>query len=136
MFRFRCLCSKSLQKWRKMSSAERRIWLSVFSSIYRTSLWRWEEKQEDESLILICRQFLLNIFLYHEFLYFAVDKCLKCHQDADCIQGVCKCKENFVGNGYNCIVELEKSGISLKRMMCITSVMLYVILQRKIIFWY
>ncbi|XP_028404886.1 neurogenic locus notch homolog protein 1-like isoform X1 [Dendronephthya gigantea] len=41
-----------------------------------------------------------------------VDKCLKCHKDAYCIQGVCTCKENFVGNGYNCIVELEKSDSS------------------------
>ncbi|CAB3990648.1 neurogenic locus notch homolog 1-like, partial [Paramuricea clavata] len=41
-----------------------------------------------------------------------VDKCLKCHTDANCIQGVCACKENFVGNGYNCIVELEKSALT------------------------
>lgn len=35
-----------------------------------------------------------------------VDKCVKCHPDADCIEGVCKCKEGFMGNGYNCIVEI------------------------------
>lgn len=39
-------------------------------------------------------------------LIFLVDKCLKCHKDAECVEGVCKCKEGFIGNGYNCIVEI------------------------------
>ena len=32
-----------------------------------------------------------------------VDKCAKCDTHAKCINGKCKCREGWVGNGYECI---------------------------------
>ena len=37
------------------------------------------------------------------FFIWIVDKCANCDENAACVNGRCKCKAGFIGNGYECI---------------------------------
>lgn len=42
-------------------------------------------------------------FLIHLYTFFLVDKCAKCDPHAKCLNGHCKCRPGYYGNGYECI---------------------------------
>ena len=44
--------------------------------------------------------FVLN---HTDFSGFSVDKCSKCDVHAKCINGHCKCRTGYIGNGYECV---------------------------------
>ena len=51
------------------------------------------------------------------FFFFSVDKCAKCDPHARCLNGHCKCRTGWYGNGYECIKGLlaTYSGNGAKR---------------------
>ena len=46
--------------------------------------------------------FLIRCFGLFVCYWFAVDECEKCDIDAICVNGHCKCKHGYYGNGYQC----------------------------------
>lgn len=46
--------------------------------------------------------FLIHCFGLFVCYWFAVDECEKCDIDAICVNGHCKCKHGYYGNGYQC----------------------------------
>ena len=58
----------------------------------------------DKHRMFACSLYLCSVHLFIlSYCFLSVDKCVKCDAHARCINGHCRCRDGWVGNGYECV---------------------------------